>query len=330
VTGLSPAEGNGDHRRHHDPDQWVSVTSRQDWTVLHTRGAGVRRIAELLATGAPHRIRGDLHTAAAETGADLLVARHLTSSDLLPQVVPHHVEPAEVTSVVGAIGTGPHGTAVAAVSARLAAVLEVPGRLVAASSSAGDDPAAAAALDRSRSAAGGLDRSVQRVSDVTDVASAMPAGAVLVLGAPGGSWLQRHFLGPGRKLAVHAPGGVLLVRDAPLRCFQRLGEWRAFGPQMRAADVLRVLTSNAAPIVVEGRVVGIIRRSRLEEAPAGAIAGSVMEAPVSIPWDSPVSDAQEISERLDGAPVPVVGPDGRLIGEIRPPDGAAAAPRSQR
>jgi CBS domain-containing protein len=330
VTGSSTTRREGGRGRLDGRDDWVSIPPPGDWTVLHTRGAGVRRIAELLATGTPHRIRGDLHTAAAETGADLLVARHLTSSALLPQVVPHHVDASKVTSVVGAIGTGPHGAAVAAVSARLASVLDVPGRLVAASSSAGHDPAAAAALDRSGSAAPGLDRSVQRVSDVTDVVRAMSPNAVLVLGAPGGSWLQRQFFGPGRKLTVHAPGGVLLLRDAPVRCFQRLDEWRAFGPQMRVADVLGVLTSAAAPIVVQGRVVGIVRRSRLEKAPAGATAGTVMEAPVSIRWDSPVSAAREISERLDNAPVPVVGPDERLIGEIRPPDGATAAPRSHR
>jgi len=96
---------------------------------------------------------------------------------------------------------------------------------------------------------------------------------------------------------------------------------------MRVDDVLRVLTSAAAPIVVDRWIVGIVRRSRLEAAPSGAAAGTVMEAPLSIRWDAPVSAAGEISERLDGAPVPVVGPDGRLIGEVRPDDGGGKARR---
>jgi len=165
-----------------------------DWTVLHTRGAGVRRIADLLATGESHRIRGDLHTTAAETGAEILVARHLTSSTLLPQVVPHHVDPSAVASVVGAIGTGPHGAAVAAVSARLASVLGVPGRLVAASTSTDRDSAAAVALDRSANAAPGLDRSVRRVSDVTDVVRTMPrtpCSCSVLPAAPGSSAISR-------------------------------------------------------------------------------------------------------------------------------------------
>jgi CBS domain-containing protein len=300
------------------PTPATSATrSVKPWTVLYTRGSGVRRLAELLAAGTARPVRGDLPAAIAHTRADLLVARHPVTTDLVRQVVPRHLDVTRPRAVVGAVGTGPHGGAVAAITGRLACVLDVPGWLVAASPDAAHDRSAARALHRSGSEAPHLDRDLHRVTDVTDLVRRMPVDALLVIGAPGGSWLQRQFFGPGHRLAVNAPSGAVVVRDAPPRCFQHLDDWNAFGPAMTVADALRLLTTAAGPVVEQGRVVGIVRRSSLERALRTEAIGTVMEPPVFVSWDAPVSHAARAARRLDGAPVPVVGPEGRLIGEVR-------------
>jgi len=44
--------------------------------------------------------------------------------------------------------------------------------------------------------------------------SALPAGTLLVVGAPRGSWFQRQFFGPGARIQSKAPNGAIVVRSA--------------------------------------------------------------------------------------------------------------------
>ncbi|HSG78645.1 MAG TPA: hypothetical protein VLD62_03620 [Acidimicrobiia bacterium] len=296
----------------------TTTREREPWPVLHTRGAGMRQVAEILAGGPARRLRGDLHDAVFESRAVMLVARTVVDTDLLRQVVPHQVDLTRARSVVGAIGGGPHAGAVADVTARVGSVMSVPAELVAASPGPSLDEAARAALDTAGRREPGLDRSLVRVTSVDDLVRMVPTHALLVIGAPGGSWLQRQFLGPGRKMAVGAPSGALVVHDAPRRCLHAMEDWNAAGPAMRVADALRLMTDEAWPVVDAGRVIGIIRRSVLATAdPTVAIAG-VMEPPVAVAWDAPPAAAEADGRRLDGAPVPVTGPSGHLIGAVRP------------
>lgn len=310
MTGTRfPARSGRDH---------PTIEMLEPWPVLHTRGAGVRQVAEMLAAGPAHQVHSELPDAALGSRAVLLVARTVVTGDLLPQAVPHNVDLTRTRSVIGAIGTGPHGGAVARLTARVGTAMGIPGELVAASPGPAHDGAAEAALERSMRRAPDLGRSLVRVSGVDDLVRLVPIHALLVIGAPGGSWLQRQFFGPGRKLTVGAPCGALIVRDAPRRCFQAMTDWNAFGPRMRVADALCLLEDAAAPVVDNGRVIGSARRSVLAASDPTVPIDTVMEPPVTVGWDAPVTAAAVASELLDGAAVPVIGPTGRLIGEITP------------
>ena len=220
MTGTRfPARSGRDH---------PTIEMLEPWPVLHTRGAGVRQVAEMLAAGPAHQVHSELPDAALGSRAVLLVARTVVTGDLLPQAVPHNVDLTRTRSVIGAIGTGPHGGAVARLTARVGTAMGIPG-------------------DRN----------------------------------PGGSWLQRQFFGPGRKLTVGAPCGALIVRDAPRRCFQAMTDWNAFGPRMRVADALCLLEDAAAPVVDNGRVIGSARRSVLAASDPTVPIDTVIEPPVS-------------------------------------------------
>ena len=74
---------------------------------------------------------------------------------------------------------------------------------------------------------------------------------------------------------------------------------------------------NGLPVVDEGgQVIGVVRRASLLAAPRRATIESLMENPVTVPWDAPVSAAETAVQSLDGSPPPVVDPDGRLMGQI--------------
>lgn len=289
---------------------------RRGWKVVHTRGEGVRDLAVLLAAGEPLPAVGDLGSACLAARAEMLVARHLTATDLVKQAVPYRVGLPEVRAVVAAIGTGPHLSLVAEIADRLATVLEVPAVLMAASPDDLRDKAARVALDHAGRISPGSTRVLVRATDVGRLLDDLPAGSLLVLGAPGGSWLQRQFFGAGRRLKVGAPAGAVVVRDAPPRSYQRAEEAAAFGPEMRAADALRLMAHPAVPVARDGRLVGMVRGIELLACPGDAPIGTVMEPPVSVPWDAPAAAAAGPSADLGGAPVPVVGPEGELIGVL--------------
>lgn len=288
------------------------------WSVVHTRGQGVHELACLLAIGDPVAVRGDIEAACVEARAELLVRRNVTTGTLIKQAAPLNLDLSGVRSVAGAIGTGPHSTFVAELAAHVSTILEVPGRLVAASEGDDRDPMARAALDRFDDIAKGLERHFIRVSSVADLVDSIPPDALLILGAPGGSWVKRQFFGPGRRIAAAAPAGAIIVADAPKRAFQSVASAQPFGPQLLIADALRLINSPAVPVADDGVLVGIVRLTALTAAAPEAAIATVMEQPVSIRWDDPISTADQACRDLDGAPVPVVGPDGRMIGVVCP------------
>ncbi|MCB2223793.1 MAG: hypothetical protein KQH83_06415 [Actinobacteria bacterium] len=287
------------------------------WRVLHTRGDGVHEIARLLAVGDPIAVQGDLHRACVAARAGILVQRTIRSDGPVAQVAPVGVDVDRIGSVVGAIGTGPHSALAARVATRLSRVLGVPGKLVAASRDPEGDTVARRSLDASDPAPQGLEHHVIRVSGIPEVADLIPSDALLVLGAAGGSWVRRRFSAPGRRMVAAAPAGAVVVHDTAPRAFQHVEGAVAFGARMLAADALRLLAEPAVPVAEEGRLVGVVRAAGLTGADPGAELRAVMEAPISVPWDASMMEASRAALALDGAPVPVVGPDGRLLGTVR-------------
>ena len=97
--------------------------------VAWTRGLGCLPLAERLDDGPPIAISGDLQRSCVTDRVDLLVARRFGSFDLVPVAVPHQVDFGNVCAVTAAVGEGPHSPLAAAVAARLALALGVPGEL---------------------------------------------------------------------------------------------------------------------------------------------------------------------------------------------------------
>ena len=283
------------------------------WRVLWTRGDGCRDLA--LALGEAGPVEGDLRAACLRARADLLVARKLTSFDLVSIAVPHDFRREAVGGVVAAVGGGPHSALAAIVAERLGRTLEVPASLATASRSSREDPVAESHLSEVGSVVPGLPAKVVRAESARHLVAGLAEGSLLIVGAAGGSWMQRQFFGPGRRLVVRASAGAVVVRRAPTRCFQVMEEPMAFGPAMPVAEARRLLRDDAAPVVAEGRLIGIVRRSALAAAPTSGDVAAVAEEPVSVREDEAVEAVGPIAAIVD--PVPVVDAEGRLRGVIR-------------
>nr|MCU0281315.1 hypothetical protein [Acidimicrobiia bacterium] len=206
------------------------------------------------------------------------------------------------------------------------AALEVPASLVAASAEAGTDPVAEEALERAARLVPVAEQRVLRAANPGAAVRALPTGSLLVLGAPGGTWWQRQFTGPGRQLRGGAPAGAVVVRRAPQRCFQHMEEPAAMGIQMPAGEALRLSVSPIVAVAEEGRLVGLVRRRALEAADPAASLGSLMEAPIFALAEDPLDVVAGLAAFLEGAPVPVVDGTGRLCGVVAA--GAAAEPEA--
>jgi CBS domain-containing protein len=293
------------------------------WSVVWTRGEGCPELANLLGGGEAHRAGADLRTSCVEARADLLVGRKLTSFDLVGMAVPYGFDPAQVRGVAAAVAGGPHSLLAARVAQRLAAALEVPASLVAASADAGSDAAAEEALERAAGLVPITEQRVLRAANPGAAVRALPSGLALVLGAPGGTWWQRQFTGPGRQLRGGAPAGAVVVRRAPRRCFQHMDDPEAMGVQMPAGEALRLSATPIVAVAEEGRLVGMVRRHTLEAADPAAPLGSLMEAPIFALAEDSLDVIAGLAAFLEGAPVPVMDGSGRLCGTV---PAAAAAP----
>ena len=287
--------------------------------VGHTRGPAVADLAAVLAEGPPIAVDRDLKRSCLEHRLDLLVARRQSSFDLVPAVVPHRVDITRTAEVVGAVAGGPHSPAVAALVARIAAGLGVRGVIATVARTDDERPAAEALL--ASLALDGVEQRLVEVEGVRHLTSELPRDALLVVGAPGGSWLQRQLFGAGHRLLVAAPGGTVVVQSSPRRCFQEARDpaGAVVSPVMRAADAAAVIKAGVLPVADRGILVGVARRARLLAAADGFLVGDAMEPPVSVGPDHPVGAAVTAATAAGGWPVPVVDESGLIVGVVDRP-----------
>jgi CBS domain-containing protein len=248
----------------------------------------------------------------------VLVTKKLSSFDLVNTVAPHKVDPGQVRSVVAAVGTGPNSMLAVAVAYRISSHLEVPGKLVTAPAPGTTEAAARQLLDDLAKDAPGLARSVQPEGSAGSIVDGLDSQTLLIVGEPGGSWLHRQFFGPGRKLIHAAPTGALVVRAAPPRCFRFVEEPAYVGARMRAGDAVKVIKARVMPVVDDRELVGIARRSALLASDADLPVADVMEPPVALEQDDLLDAAWALAAFFESAPIPVVDPDGALVGTVDP------------
>jgi CBS domain-containing protein len=284
-----------------------------------TRGEGCETLAGMLASDGPSFAEGDLRDACIAARAHVIVQRKLTSFDLVNVVASNRFDVDRVSSVVAAIGGGPHSLFAGQVAQRIALAAGIPGAIVSASRDAAEDEASRANLDLVGEQVTGLERRLERVSSAGELVSTLDEGALLVLGAPGGSWFQRQFFGPGRRLIQAAPGGIVVVRSSPRRCFHSVEEAQVIGPLLSVREATAVSSVPIVPVAEDGKLVGLFRIGA--ESTIGATVRDVMEDPLFLEADDPVEASEDLRSFFNGAPIPIVDRDGRLVGVL--PDGAS-------
>jgi hypothetical protein len=283
--------------------------------VVWSRGPGCSELADLLATESAHQVDANPAKACIERRADLAVMRSVATFDLVPLAVPSKVDLTAARQVVAAISTGPNSDLAAAITVRAAAALGLPAKALTAVRPGAARGPARGRLTEIRTATG-LEGEVVEASAAVDFVSGLAEGTLIVLGAPGGSWLARQLLGPGAKLRAHAPAGAIVVRDAPRRVFQHLVDASAIGIHTRAADALRLTDTPTVPVTDAGRLVGIVRRSTIEELDPEHEVGDVLETAPYVVTEDDLDSLGGLADFYERGPIPVVDRRGALIGML--------------
>ncbi len=291
------------------------MTSGRAERVVWTRGKGCSELANLLSRGEPARITGDLAEGCISERADLLVSRKFPGSfDLVNIAVPVDFDPEEVSTVVAAVAGGPHSLLAARTAHRIAEALGVGAEMVSASRPGDSDVDAHEVLAQIGDELPDLAWRVMEVDGVGEIVDQLSEGALLVIGAPGGSWLQRPF-GAGAKLRRTARAGAVIVRSSPDRVFRFMDEPVYVAPLRAADDTLRFHDESTLAVADEGRLVGLVKRAELIDA-GGAPVGSIMEEAQSVRQDDTLDDAQELEPTFGRDPIPVTDDEEHLVGGL--------------
>jgi hypothetical protein len=245
-----------------------------------------------------------------------MVSRRLSSFDLCSVAVPSGFSADEITGVVAAVGSGPHSSLAAAVAERIGLSLGVSARAVYAHGTAG--PTAAATrivleLDRQFP-----DLHIEAIGADSPEAmvQALPAGTLLVVGAPGGSWFQRQFFGPGARIKHKASGGTIVVKAAPIRVYQAMEPPTAYGPHMRVADALVVGVGDVV-VASESALLGVVSAVMLDAADPDTELGSLAREAAFLAPEETIEHARDLADDTDGTMIPVVDGSGNLVGVYR-------------
>lgn len=286
------------------------------WRVVWSGDDACRSLAEVLGDPRPVRAGPDVWGSLVEARATIHVVRHLPSLERCSVAVPHHVVVDDITGVVAAVGGGPHSLLAAATARRIADRLDAPARVVAGYRRRELRPSAVEALEDIAAAGLSLPMEAVATEHPLELVAELPKGTLVVIGAPGGSWFQRQFFGPGVRLQAAAPGGVVVVRQDVRRVYQAMSSPSAVGSHMRIRDVLELTVDPVVLVAEHGRLVGIVRRGQLMGARSHVEVGTVTEPPVTVAPDEPVEHILLLLDEHAGGPVGVVSADGKLIGAI--------------
>jgi CBS domain-containing protein len=294
--------------------------------VLWTRGSQCQVLANLLSGGAAVRAGSDVAASCIQAGATILVARHLSSFDLCNIAVPHGFSPTETTSIVAAVGGGPHSRLAVTLAYVLGRQLQLPVRAVSGHHNASERTGALAVLDDLTAHLPGVRAEAIQAPSPVAMVSELPAGSLLVVGAPGGSWFQRQFFGPGARIRAKSPGGTIVVRHSPTRVYQIMQPPNAFGPHMRVADALQLADTAHLIVAENGRLLGLVPRERLVEAGRDLELQDIMGSPLFLSPEENLDDAAVLINDRPGSAIPIVDSRRRIIGTITAADLATTLP----
>lgn len=284
--------------------------------VLYARGEEPASLAEALSDDRS-RIEGDLRAQCISERADLVVTRRLSSSfDLVPQVAPVSVRLDSAERVLAAVGGGPHSVLAAVTARTLGERLGVPAEFVCAFSADEGPDHALRTVEELEDRVPGIPHRIVEAERASSLIDEAADTALLVLGAPGGSFFQRRFLGPGARLIAHAPLGAVIVKAAPRRVFHQMAEPEWVGTLLPASEALRLAHGDMVPVVDAGQVVGVVSTDALAAAGTTAV-GEIASPAVTVALDAPIEEAITAGVSLGGT-VPVVDAERRLVGLWHP------------
>lgn len=288
-----------------------------DAPTLWTRGEGCAELAEVLSPGGAVRAEGDLADACVKARAEAVVSRRLSSTfDLVSQVIPDGVDLSKSGSIVAAVSGGPHSPLAAAVAARIGRVTGLPASMVCAYRDEEGQSSAVSLIQDLYSQVPEIEYRLVEAEDAASLTAQLPDDATLVLGAPGGGWLQRTFFGQGAKLIQAASVGAIVVRSAPRRVFQQMGDPVYVSPLLDAVDSLRIHRESWLAVADAGMLVGVVRRDALDLAEPGVAVSELMEDPRSVNLTDAVDDVGDLWKEFSPDPIPVVDGDGWLVGGL--------------
>jgi CBS domain-containing protein len=298
------------------PTRRIGIGDRVIWT----KGPECRVLAEILGGSSAVQAETDLMTAVVRARATLLVSRHLNSFDGCNVAVPVGLSVKATRSVAAAVGGGPHSLLAAAIADRIGNQLGIPARAIYGHGPADDESAAEQVLAAIGETIPDLAVNTIEASSPAAMVEDLPEGTLLVVGAPGGSWFQRQFFGPGARIKAKAAGGTVVVRHSPSRVYQIMREPDAYGPHMRVGDAR--LLSGGRPVVVadDGRLLGIVGSRSLATAPDDLELRDVMEDAVFVDATEDVAHAGELIAQHDRLSIPVVDKVTRLVGVVSASD----------
>jgi len=90
-----------------------------------------------------------------------------------------------------------------------------------------------------------------------------------------------------------------------------------FGPHLRAEDALRLASLPVIPVVDDSRLIGVVRRTVLLAAEPDTEIGDLTEAAPHAGATDAIDDLVGLDTFFEGAPVPVVDRDGKLVGGVQ-------------
>ena len=285
--------------------------------VAWTKGESNHEVANLLCD-VPVRLSGDLETACVDMSVDVVVAKRFPRSDLVSAIVPVAFDADAITSVAVAVGEGPHSPLAVAIAERVAESLDVPGTAIAAYQTSDQDRDARQRLGRLVASGSSFDTLALHTPDPRSIAAHISKETLLVHGAGGGSFLERHLTGTGNRLTSRARGCVLIVRSSAPKCFQSVASPTpyALAPELLVADALQVMTYPFAPVVSARKLLGIVRVETLVAADPGSSIGTFIEPVAGLNRRDPIRVATFEREHLGPGPLPVVDDEGHLVGVL--------------
>jgi CBS domain-containing protein len=299
------------------PDHCASMSDRGDDFGVVWAGTGqAHELAKQLSDAPPTKAQSNLVASCIDARASLLVLSKRTSFRLCSFAIPHGFTPEGTRSIVAAIGGGPHSALAGTLADRLARSLDVPASAVCGYSTPDEISRAEAVAQNAAARLPHLDIRVVEAPGPAEMVRALPSGTLLVVGAPGGSWFQRRFFGPGARIQAKAPGGTIVVNHNPHRVYQAMQPPIAFGPHMRAIDATELAKGADVTVAEHGALIGTVSHEALTSAAPDTELHVLVDDAVFLSAEEEIDDAIDLLGSSPLRVLPVIDGMARLVGRV--------------